>query len=197
MFTGLVEDVGRIVGITAASAGFRVRVSTTLASSLAPGDSLAVNGVCLTVVSCEPDTISADVSPETKRVTSLSEMHEGTHVNLERPLRADGRLGGHFVQGHVDATGIIERIRPDGESYWISVRYPAAMAALLVRKGSITIDGISLTVASIDGDRFDVQIIPFTWSHTSLQHAQDGDIVNLEFDILGKYVARAMETAAR
>ena len=197
MFTGLIEDVGEIAEIKAASAGFRVCVSTRLAAELAPGDSLAVNGVCLTVVSRSDHRVYADVAPETARVTSFALMKVGTRVNLERPLRADGRVGGHFVQGHVDATGTIEEVREEADSYWVTVLYPPAMAPLIVRKGSITVDGISLTVAGVDDSRFDVQIIPFTWTHTSLQHTKAGATVNLEFDILGKYVARAMDTAAR
>jgi riboflavin synthase len=124
-------------------------------------------------------------------------MRPGAKVNLERPLRADGRIGGHFVQGHVDATGTIEEIREEGDAFWVTVLYPSTMAPLLVRKGSVAVDGISLTVAGVDGQRFDVQIIPFTWRHTNLQHAKAGDTVNLEFDILGKYVARAMDVGAR
>ena len=197
MFTGLIEDVGRVAEIKAAGSGFRVLVTTRLAPELAPGDSLAVNGVCLTVVSRVEAGIYADVSPETSRVTSLSTMRPGVTVNLERPLRADGRIGGHFVQGHVDATGTIEEIRQEADAFWVTVLYPPAMGPLLVRKGSIAVDGISLTVAGVDQQRFDVQIVPFTWTHTNLQHATAGDTVNLEFDILGKYVARAMDAAAR
>jgi riboflavin synthase len=197
MFTGLIEDVGQVAEIKAAGAGFRVLVVTRLAPDLAPGDSLAVNGVCLTVVSRVDTGIYADVSPETARVTSLSAMRPGVKVNLERPLRPDGRLGGHFVQGHVDATGTIDEIRQEGDAFWVTVLYPPRMAALLVRKGSIAVDGISLTVAGVDEQRFDVQIIPFTWTHTNLQDAKAGDTVNLEFDIIGKYVARAMDAAAR
>jgi riboflavin synthase len=197
MFTGLIEDVGEVVEIKAAGSGFRVRVATRLAGELTPGDSLAVNGVCLTIVSRADGGIFADVSPETARVTTLAMARVGSTVNLERPLRADSRLGGHFVQGHVDATGTIEEIRQDGESFWVTVLYPRTMASLLVRKGSVTVDGISLTVAGVDEQRFDVQIVPFTWTHTNLQHAKAGDTVNLEFDILGKYVARIMDTTAR
>jgi riboflavin synthase len=197
MFTGLVEDVGEVAGMQPTPEGFRLRVATRLAGELSEGDSLAVNGVCLTVVSRDPDAVYADVSPETVRVTSLADMKAGTSVNLERPLRADSRLGGHFVQGHVDATGTIAEIREEGDSYRVTVLYPPAMASLLVPKGSIAVDGISLTVAALGENRFDVQVIPFTWSHTNLHRARTGDAVNLEFDILGKYVARARELEAR
>jgi riboflavin synthase len=135
-----------------------------------------------------------DVSPETLRVTTLGALKRGATVNLERPMRADGRVGGHFVQGHVDGTGTIEDLRQDGECWWITVRYPASLAAQIIRKGSIAVDGISLTVAGVDERRLDVQIIPFTWEHTNLKSARVNDPVNLECDMIGKYVLRAMET---
>jgi riboflavin synthase len=116
-------------------------------------------------------------------------------VNLERPLRADARLGGHFVQGHVDATGTLDDIRRDGDSFWLTIGYPASLAPYIVRKGSIAVDGISLTVAGLDDHRFDVQIIPYTWEHTNLRLARPGNILNLECDILGKYVVRVAELA--
>jgi riboflavin synthase len=116
-------------------------------------------------------------------------------VNLERPLRADSRLGGHFVQGHVDATGTVEELRADGECFWMTVKFPSTLAPFIVRKGSIAVDGVSLTVAGVDDRHFDVQLIPFTWSHTNLHTLKTGDAVNLECDILGKYVARAIEIA--
>ena len=193
MFTGLIENVGEIAEVKPTPSGFRLRVTTPLAGELAPGDSLAVNGVCLTVVSADVDGVHADVSPETARVTGLGSARRGTAVNLERPVRADARMGGHFVQGHVDATGTVEDIRQEGESYWVTVKFPPAMAPLIVRKGSIALNGISLTVAGVDDKRFDVQVIPFTWEHTNLRQAKTGDLVNLECDILGKYVARALE----
>ncbi|HXG55098.1 MAG TPA: riboflavin synthase [Vicinamibacterales bacterium] len=197
MFTGLIESVGEITEVKPTPGGVRIRVTTALASELSPGDSLAVNGVCLTVISADADGIHADVSPETVRVSSFGTLRRGAMVNLERPLRADSRLGGHFVQGHVDATGTIEEIRPDGESYWLTVKFPADQAAFIVRKGSITVNGISLTVAGVDDRHFDVQVIPFTWAATNLRTARTGDVVNLECDILGKYVARALDVAKR
>ncbi|HJR60245.1 MAG TPA: riboflavin synthase [Vicinamibacterales bacterium] len=197
MFTGLIESVGEIAEVKPTPAGFRLRVSTPLAADLQPGDSLAVNGVCLTVVSADAHGIQADVSPETARVSNLGALRRGLAVNLERPLRADARLGGHFVQGHVDATGTIEDVRKEGEAWWLTITFPAAMAPFIVRKGSIAVNGISLTVAGADEKRFDVQVIPFTLAHTNLQHAKQGDIVNIECDILSKYVARAIETRQR
>ena len=195
MFTGLIEAVGEVAEVEPTLAGLRLRVATTLAGELAPGDSVAVNGVCLTVIASDAGEMHADVSPETLRVTTLGTIQRGAAVNLERALQAGARLGGHLVQGHVDATGSIEGVRQDGDAYWLTVAYPSTMAALLVHKGSITVDGISLTVAGLDSRAFAVQIIPFTWSHTGLRHAKVGDSVNLEFDILGKYVARALEVA--
>jgi riboflavin synthase len=195
MFTGLVEAVGEVVERTPTAAGARLRISTSLAPELAAGDSLAVNGVCLTVVRSDGSDVQADVGPETLRVTTLGSLTRSTLVNLERPLRADSRFGGHFVQGHVDAMGCLEDIRADADFHWISVSYPSALAPYLVAKGSIAIDGISLTVAGLGADRFDVMVIPFTMSHTNLQRARIRDRVNLECDIVGKYVARAAELA--
>jgi len=195
MFTGLIEALGEVAEVKPTPAGFRLRLTTPIASEIVPGDSLAVNGVCLTAVSCDADGIHADISPETARVSSLGSLRRGVLVNLERPLRADARLGGHFVQGHVDATGTIEDIRPDGDSYWVTIKYPVSIAPFIVRKGSIAVNGISLTVAGLDERHFDVQIIPYTWEHTNLQSAKPDDVVNLECDILGKYVVRVAELA--
>ena len=196
MFTGLVEAVGEVIEVKPMNAGSRLRLSTRLAPELANGDSLAVNGVCLTVVSSDADGVPMDVSPETARVTTLGTIRRGALVNLERPLRADARLGGHFVQGHVDGTGTVEELRPEGGSYWLTVMFAPPLAPYIVRKGSIAVNGVSLTVAGVDERRFDVQIIPYTWMHTNLQSTRAGDPVNLECDILGKYVARSVELAA-
>ena len=196
MFTGLIEALGHISTITPTVAGNRLRISTDLASQLSPGDSLAVNGVCLTVVGGDEESVQADVSPETIRVSTLGSLTEGRLVNLERPLRADARVGGHFVQGHVDAVGTIETLRQEGESYWLTIRYPPMLAPYIVRKGSITVDGISLTVAGLGERHFDVQIVPFTFERTTLRTASVNDHVNLECDILGKYVVRALELSS-
>lgn len=194
MFTGLVETLGEVAEIKPTPSGIRLRLATDLASDLTPGDSLAVNGVCLTVVSADAAGVHMDVSPETLRVSTLGTLKRGAPVNLERPMRADARVGGHFVQGHVDATGTIEELRQDGDCWWVTVKFPPSLAPQIVRKGSIAIDGISLTVAGVDDRRLDVQIIPFTWEHTTLKAAKVNDPVNLETDMLGKYVLRAMET---
>ena len=170
-------------------------MASTLASELSPGDSLAVNGVCLTVIVAEHGQVHADVGPETLRVTTLGGLGRGALVNLERPLRADSRLGGHFVQGHVDATGYIEDLRPDADYHWLTVSFPDALKPYIVHKGSIAIDGISLTVAGLGEDRLDLMVIPFTLQHTNLRNANIRDRVNIECDMVGKYVVRAAELA--
>src|SRR6267142_1605481 len=195
MFTGLVEAVGELVERKPTSGGFRLRIGSRLASELAPGDSLAVNGVCLTVILAEENEIHADIGPETVRVTTLGSLPRGSAVNLERPLRADGRFGGHFVQGHVDAIGHIEELRQDADFHWLTVSFPSQLAPYLVHKGSIAVDGISLTVAGLGADRFDVMVVPYTMTHTNLGGAQLRDRVNLECDMVGKYVVRAAELA--
>ena len=196
MFTGIIETVGEVVEVKPTPAGFRLRLSTDLSADLSPGESVAVNGVCLTVVAADADGVHMDVSPETIRVSTLGSLKRGGAVNMERPMRADARIGGHFVQGHVDATGTIEEMRQDGDAWWVTVKFPPSLASQIVRKGSVALDGISLTVAGVDDRRFDVQVIPFTWEHTNLRFAKMNDPVNIECDILGKYAARAIEVAA-
>jgi riboflavin synthase alpha subunit len=195
MFTGLIEATGEVAEVKPTPAGFRLRLTTALARELAPGESLAVNGVCLTVIAADEEGLHADISPETARVSTLGSLKRGAVVNLERPLRADARLGGHFVQGHVDATATIEDIREEGDSRWLTIKFPSSLAPLIVRKGSIAVNGISLTVAGVDDRHFDVQIVPFTWEHTTLPRMKIGDFVNIECDIVGKYVVRAAELA--
>jgi riboflavin synthase len=193
MFTGLVEAVGELVECKPTSGGFRLRIAAALAPELKPGDSLAVNGVCLTVILAEHGEIHADVGPETVRVTTLGSLERGSALNLERPLRADQRFGGHFVQGHVDAIGHVEELRPEAEFHWLTVSFPSDLAPLIVHKGSIAVDGISLTVAGLGADRFDIMVVPFTMQHTNLGRLKIRDRVNLECDMVGKYVARAAE----
>src|SRR5262245_3095393 len=197
MFTGLIEATGQIVERQAAPGGLQLWIDSAIAAELKAGDSLAVNGVCLTVVTTDAGRIRADVGPETIRVTTLGTLTRGACVNLERPLRADGRFGGHFVQGHVDAVGVLERRRPEAEFEWLTFRFPSDLAPYIVHKGSIAVDGISLTVATLEDDHFDVQIVPFTMEHTNLRSILPGESVNLECDLVGKYVARAVEIAAR
>jgi riboflavin synthase len=193
MFTGLIESTGTVVKRTTTSGGLRLRIESQLAAGLHPGDSLAVNGVCLTAVTVGEGEIEADISPETIRVTTLGGLAPGTLVNLERPVRADGRLGGHFVQGHVDGTGTVVDRRAQAEFEWVTFGFPAALAPYLVHKGSIAVDGVSLTVAELGAESFGVQIVPFTLERTNLGRLEAGTPVNLECDLLGKYVARALQ----
>ena len=195
MFTGLIEATGRLVDRTTTRGGVRVRIASALAAELAAGDSVAVNGVCLTVVAAGGGELHADVGPETIRVTTLGVLSPGAALNLERPLRADGRFGGHFVQGHVDAIGQIAGRSAEAEFEWLTIAFPSGLAPYLVVKGSIAVDGISLTVARLRADRFDLQIVPYTLEHTNLGRLSMGDRVNLECDMVGKYVARAAELA--
>jgi riboflavin synthase len=195
MFTGLVEAVGELIERKPTGGGFRLRIATSLAPELAEGDSVAVNGVCLTVILAEEREVHADVGPETLRVTTLGRLPHGSRINLERPLAANGRFGGHFVQGHVDAIGHVEELRPEADFHWLTVSFPPHLAPFIIHKGSIAVDGISLTVAGLGTDRFDVQVVPYTMEHTNLGHIQTRDRVNLECDIVGKYVVRAAELA--
>jgi riboflavin synthase len=193
MFTGLIETVGHISGLASVPSGFCARIRTSLASELALGESVAVNGVCLTVTVVEGDELQTDIGPETARVTTLGSLRPNQPVNLERSLRAGDRLGGHFVQGHVDAIGTVEDLRQDGDAHWLTIAFPVALAPFLVVKGSVAVDGISLTVAALRERQFDVMIIPFTWDHTNLTSLRVAGQVNLECDMVGKYVARAAE----
>lgn len=197
MFTGLIETVGRVADVQQTATGLRLRIGTRLAAELTPGDSLAVNGVCLTVVTVQPDHVECDLGSETARMTTLGALNAGQPLNLERPMRADGRFGGHFVLGHVDGTGRLVRIREEGDSHWLTVSFGAALAPYLIPKGSIAVDGISLTIASLADSTFDVMIVPYTWDHTTLRDRRTGDPVNLECDVVGKYVVRAAALTAR
>ena len=192
MFTGLVEAVGEIAEMKPSPGGYRVRIRTTLAADLVSGDSLAVNGVCLTVVTTDGGEVEADIGPETARVTTLGSLRQEQSVNLERPMRADGLFGGHFVQGHVDGTGTVREVRADGDAHWLTIAFERSLSPYFIRKGSVAVEGVSLTVASLGDSVFDVMIIPFTWANTSLSSLQVGDRVNIECDMIGKYVARAV-----
>ena len=197
MFTGLIETIGVVSELKRTSSGFTLSIRTPLGSQLGQGESVSVNGVCLTATTCSDSEWSADIGPETARVTTLGSLVPGQPVNLERSMRADGRFGGHFVQGHADGMGVVDAIRQDGESYWIAVRIPPELEPYLILKGSLAIDGVSLTIARLERGLLDVMIIPFTWAHTTLSSLRVGDRVNLECDMVGKYVARSMELAAR
>jgi riboflavin synthase len=193
MFTGLIESVGEIASLDTTSAGYRLGVTAPIAADLRLGESVSVNGVCLTVVAAAAGSFSAEIGPETAKVTSLGDLKRGSLVNLERALAADGRFGGHFVLGHVDGTGTIESIRAEADFWWVRVGFPAGLAPYVIHRGSIAIDGISLTIARLDAAALEIQVVPFTWTHTNLHARSTGDRVNLECDMVGKYVLRAME----
>ena len=185
MFTGIVEEVGIVSKIT--NNGMTVKALRVL-SDVKLGDSIAVNGTCLTAVSFSNSEFSVDLSPETMRRTSLSQLTEGSRVNLERALSASDRMGGHIVQGHVDATGRITSIKPDGDSIIFRVRVPKRLGKYIVEKGFVAVDGISLTVVKRGASSFTLAVIPYTLENTNLAVLSEGDRVNLEADILAKYV---------
>jgi riboflavin synthase len=193
MFTGLIETVATVARVDPVESGYRLRLDTPLAAELQLGESVAVDGVCLTVTTRDDAGWDADIGPETTRVTTLGALRPGHRVNLERSMRADSRFGGHLVQGHVDATATVTAIRPDGESHWIEVGFPPELSPMFVPKGSVAVNGVSLTVATLDEARFSVMIIPVTWAHTNLSGLRAGAQVNLECDMVGKYVARAAQ----
>ncbi len=190
MFTGIIEEVGSIAGISDRRDFRTIQVGgISIFDDLKIGSSIAVNGVCLTARSVADKTFAADLSRETLDRTSLGRLHQGSIANLERPMRADARFGGHIVQGHVDCVGRIVDFKREGDAWDLQVEYPESAARYIVEKGSIAVDGISLTVASLRGGRvFSVAIIPHTFENTNLKAAEAGDPVNLEFDILAKYV---------
>ena len=195
MFTGLIEAVGTVSELRSDAGGIRIRIRTDLASQLVAGDSLSVNGVCLTVTEVDSGDVAADIGPETARVTTLGALRQEDAVNLERPMRATGLVGGHFVQGHVDGTGIVDEIRADGDSHWLTIAFDRNLAPYFIRKGSVAVDGVSLTIAVLGSNTFEVMIIPFTCANTSLSSLQLRDRVNIECDMIGKYVARAVALA--
>jgi riboflavin synthase len=193
MFSGIVEAIGTVGALTATGPGRRVRIVTALAAGMAVGDSLAVNGVCLTVVSAASGAVEADVGPETLRVTTMGSLRPGQRVNLERAVALGGRLGGHLVQGHVDSVATIAAVRPAAGSVWLTVAFPPALAPYVIPKGSVAVDGVSLTVANLDAATFDIQMVPYTVQATTLGERRPGETVNLECDMIGKYVVRMME----
>ena len=195
MFTGIVEAVGTLVEVKVTAGGQRVRIQAALANELALGDSLAVNGVCLTAILIDNGEAHFDIGPETARITTLGSLQPGQTVNLERAMKLDSRLGGHLVLGHVDGIGAVEDIRRDGDSHWVTVAYPPQLAPFFIRKGSVAVDGVSLTIAGLGETQFDVQIVPFTFAATTFGRLRTGDRVNLECDMIGKYVVRAAELA--
>ena len=192
MFTGLVADLGTVVALQTTGDGVCLRVRSALAGELRDGDSVAVNGVCLTATQVADGQFSADVMHETLRRSSLAEVADGTRVNLELPLRAADRLGGHVVQGHVDGVGAIRDAVEDGFARVVTIGAPPQVLRYVVEKGSIAVDGVSLTVVSVTADTFSVSLIPETLERTNLGAAAPGTPVNLEVDVLAKYVEKLM-----
>lgn len=193
MFTGIVEETGRVASFTRGAAAWRLVVEArTVLGSTAVGDSIAVNGCCLTAVEIGEGRVQFDLLEETCRLTNLSTLTSDARVNLERSLRPDSRMGGHFVSGHIDGVGTVDTLEPRGADRYLRVRYPAAFRGLLVPKGCIAVDGISLTVVEVHDDWFSIWLIPHTLEATNLGSRQAGDAVNLEFDLLAKYVDRLL-----
>lgn len=194
MFTGLVEHVGTIKSFERNDLGARIRIKAgPLAKGLAKSGSIAVNGCCLTAIDISSGTFAADLSGETLRRTSLGELQPGTRVNLERPLTEMKELGGHFVQGHIDGVGRVARLDAEGANWWFGVRVPEELGRYVAMKGSIALDGISLTVAGWHDGIVETAIIPFTYEHTNLSSLKVGDAVNIECDVLAKYVERMFQ----
>jgi riboflavin synthase len=193
VFTGLVADLGEVVEAHHSAEGVRLRVTSPLAADLGEGDSVAVNGVCLTVVAVSPRDFAAEVMHETLARSSLQAAEPGARVNLELPLRPSDRLGGHIVQGHVDGTGTVDGVDADGFARRVRICAGDQVLRYVVPKGSIAVDGVSLTVASIDAGSFTVSLIPETLQRTNLGTAEPGQRVNLEVDVLAKYVERLLE----
>lgn len=193
IFTGIVEETGKIESV---ANGNKSAIITIIADKVLKGtkigDSIAVNGVCLTVTSISGNKFTADVMAETIRRSSLGTLKHGSKVNLERAMAADGRFGGHIVSGHIDGTGVIRSLEREDNAVWVEIETPDKLLKYIVEKGSIAIDGISLTVASLTDDSFSVSVIPHTGEETTLLAKKPGDIVNLENDIVGKYVERLM-----
>jgi riboflavin synthase len=194
MFTGIIEELGAVEAIEARANGARIRVRcTTVLEDSPAGASIAVNGVCLTAIELAAGGFAADVARETLSRSTLGQLKKGDLVNLERPLAAGGRLGGHIVQGHVDGVGEIVSVEQlGGGDWWLEVRVPAPLARYTAEKGSIAIDGISLTVATLESDVVSVSVIPHTYENTVLRVRRPGDRVNIECDILAKYVERLL-----
>lgn len=192
MFTGIVEDIGEIGSIEQNGSSLVLHIKAKFASELSIGESVAVNGICLTVTKHDDASFCADVTPETFRRTSLSLLSAGSPVNLERAMRADGRFGGHIVSGHIDGTGRLTAIRREDNAYNVFFRVEKSLARYIIEKGSVALDGISLTVASVRDEgnygEFSVAVIPHTWENTALKNKRVGSVINVECDVVGKYI---------
>ncbi len=190
MFTGLVEELGELLAVDVGEQGARLTIRSALAAQLAEGDSVAVNGVCLTATAIADGSFSADAMNETLSRSSLGAAGPGAQLNLELPVRANAHLGGHIVQGHVDGVGLVKELREDGFARVVTIALPAELLRYVVEKGSIAVDGVSLTVARVDAEGFDIWLIPETVERTTLGQAEPGRTVNIEVDILAKYVEK-------
>lgn len=193
MFTGIIKSVGEVQTITSVDDGKEITIASDFADEVSVDQSISVNGVCHTATACDDNTFTVQSVAETLRKTNIGDLKKDDPVNLERSLRPDQLLDGHIVQGHVDATGTIQDIEQEGTDWLFTVEYPQEHSNLIVGRGSIAIDGISLTVANEEGNTFTVAIIPYTYKHTNLNAKEVGDTVNLEFDVLGKYVVKYLE----
>lgn len=193
MFTGIIEELGSVRSIEERGENARIVIAAHIVTEgTNHGDSIAVNGVCLTALDIQPDSFAADVSRETLSRSTLGRLRPGAPVNLERAVTPATRLGGHIVQGHVDARGQFASVEDHGESWTLRIKYPAEIARYLVFKGSVTVEGISLTIAGLTDECFEIAIIPKTWEVTNLSHLKPGDDVNIEVDVIGKYVERLL-----
>lgn len=190
MFTGIIEEVGTV--LSAANGKLVIKASKVLEQKALSGASIAVNGVCLTVADSSAGKFTADVMPQTMRLTNLGKLSAGSRVNLERAMAADGRFGGHIVSGHIDGTGTVESIIAEGNAVWLTVNCPQELLRYILPRGSIAVDGVSLTAANVADDSFRVSLIPHTRQETTLLNHKVGDLVNLETDVIGKYVERLM-----
>jgi len=191
MFTGIIEEIGEVFQIQQGAKSLKIKIKASkVLEDVSVGDSIAVNGICLTVCEFNDNTFSADVMAETIRKSSMSGLKMGSRVNLERAMSANGRFGGHIVSGHIDGIGKIENIKPEDNAIWFTISTTKDLSKYIVKKGSIAIDGISLTVADVKGDVFKVSIIPHTAKETILSIKKSGDVVNLECDIVGKYIEK-------
>ncbi|MCK7523381.1 MAG: riboflavin synthase [Ignavibacteriales bacterium] len=198
MFTGLVEEKGILKEKIPTGDGFQFVIEAKIVmNDLQIGSSVAVNGCCLTVVKIDGNTFAVDTIEETLNKTNLGVLKQGMNVNLERPLAAEARLGGHFVLGHIDTTGKVEDVKELSNSHWLTISFPEKFKQYLIYVGSVAIDGVSMTVAELKDKSFSVGIIPHTWKETIFADKKIGDTVNLEFDVLGKYVERIMESKSQ
>ena len=193
MFTGIIEDLGRISQIIKRNGGIEISVESRLAKELEVDDSISINGVCQTVISKSSEIFTVQAVEETLRKTSFGELEKADTVNLERALRLDTRIDGHIIQGHVDTTGTVTKMEKEGTNWLLTIRYPDFFKDLIVGRGSIAVDGISLTIAREENLEFTLAIIPYTYEHTNLKTKNEKDSVNLEFDIIGKYVQRYLQ----